>query len=82
MIGEDHRMSQPQSIVAQLVIVLNADGTLGVNGPVENKMLVYGMLEMAKDAVRDFNKNSQKKIVELPPGTTLRAVPPLGRSGG
>lgn len=76
-------MTQPQSIVAQLVIVLNADGTLGVNGPIENKMLVYGMLEMAKDAIRDFNTQAAKKIIELPAGTTLRPVPPPnGRSGG
>lgn len=39
---------------AQLVITLTNDGQVQVQGPIANKMLCYGMLESARDAIRDF----------------------------
>lgn len=42
------------SLVIQLTP--NPDGTAGVvvQGPIQNKMLCFGMLEMAKKAIHDF----------------------------
>lgn len=61
------------AIAAQLVIALNDDGTVGVNGPIENRMLVFGMMELAKDAINQHAKDSQKRILEVPPG--MRIIP-------
>ena len=38
---------------AQLIITLSPDGQIQVNGPIDNKLLCYGMLDSAKDAIRD-----------------------------
>jgi hypothetical protein len=40
--------------VVQLVISLLPGGQINVNGPVGNKILCYGMLDLAKDAIRDY----------------------------
>lgn len=62
------------NVIAELKVVLNDDMTCGVQGPVENKMLCYSMLEMAKDAVREHIAKVQagNKIIAVPPGTFLR----------
>ena len=39
---------------AQLIIVLEQDGKINVNGPIGDKLLCYGMLECAKSAIKDY----------------------------
>lgn len=34
-------------------------GQVQVAGPIDNKLLCYGILERAKDAIRDFNPAKQ-----------------------
>jgi hypothetical protein len=51
---------------ATLTIILKLDGQVGVVGPVANKLLCYGMLEMAKSAIAAFVEPSailQPKII-------------------
>jgi len=36
----------------QIIITLSDDGQLSVTGPIQNKVLTYGVLELAKDVVR------------------------------
>ena len=38
----------------QLVITLKGVAGVEVHGPIADKVLCYGMLEMAKDAIREF----------------------------
>lgn len=38
----------------QLLIRINPNGTVTVHGPLGNRVLCYGMLEAARDAVRDY----------------------------
>ena len=38
-------------------------GKLGLDGPIQNKLLAYGMLELAKDALRAFNEQSKQTII-------------------
>lgn len=59
---------------AQLVVIINDDGTIGVNGPVDQTMLCVGMLEMAKVAILEHRNKAQKLIQEVPPGTVLRKM--------
>jgi hypothetical protein len=37
----------------QIIIELDAQGQISVGGPIHDKVLCYGLLEAAKDAVRD-----------------------------
>ena len=40
-------------------------GAINVNGPVMNKMLCYGLLQCARDAIKD-NVDKQQQNVVLP----------------
>lgn len=39
----------------QLVITIDDGGKLNVTGPIKDKARSYGMLELAKDAIREFH---------------------------
>ena len=51
------KKEEPQAVV--LTIILNSNGTVSINGPIQNRLLCYGLLKMAEEALVDF-KNSQK----------------------
>lgn len=55
------------SQLIQLVITLTPEGRFNCSGPIENKLLCYGLLEMAKEAV---SKHVPSKIVQ-PSGEDL-----------
>jgi hypothetical protein len=58
---------------ATITIVLRIDGSVGIMGPISNKMLCYGMLEMAKDAIREFKQpEAIVKPVIVPPNDIHR----------
>ena len=59
-----------------LTITLDEAGGIGLSGPVSNTILCYGLLELAKDAIREYNKENQT-LVKPAPGPLL--FPP-GRS--
>lgn len=46
----------------QLVITLTDEGQLNVSGPIDNKMLCYGILEVAKEVVAERARQSQKLV--------------------
>lgn len=58
-------------VVAQIVIAMDNRGQINVNGPLENKLLMLGLLECAKETVIEFSKKAQQNIVQPPPGFTL-----------
>lgn len=60
------------NVVAQLVITMTDDGKVNINGPVENTMLCYGLLQMGTQAVTRYADQAQKKIIEVPPGTVVK----------
>lgn len=47
----------------RLIIELQ-DGKLNVNGPIHDKTLCYGLLESAKDAIRDYVAENQSPILK------------------
>ena len=59
---------QPQPPRAQLLIVLNHDGTIGVSGPIDNKLLSLGMIECAKEAIIEHIRKATSLISAPPPG--------------
>lgn len=43
------------NVVARLEIILNDEGQVLVNGPIEDRLLCYGLLGVAKDSLKDHH---------------------------
>lgn len=57
-----------------LTITLNLqNGQVSVSGPIDNKMMAYGMLAAAKDAIYDYGKQQENRV-QLAPAGVLPAV--------
>lgn len=54
-------MTQPPR--AQLVIQLTTDGGIQVHGPVQDKILCYGLLECARDAIKAHHEQPAKSAI-------------------
>jgi hypothetical protein len=51
----------------QLTITLNQqNGQVSVNGPIDNKILSYAMLESARDAIYEYNRQKQESRIITP----------------
>lgn len=50
----------------RLIIDFMPDGRVNVYGPIGNKFLCYGMLECAKDAIRDANSRNRPGGLVVP----------------
>ena len=57
----------------QLVITMDDAGSVGVNGPIQNPLLCYGLLEMAKVAIQDHIRQNQR-LVQPVSGVVLPKV--------
>lgn len=68
--------------VAQLTVTLLDTGAVNVTGPINNKTLCYGMLEVAKDIVRDYvaAANSPRVATPQQPGFFRRLLHPHAHS--
>lgn len=65
----------------QLIITMDDQGQVSVNGPIQNQLLSFGLLEMAKTAISEHNKQQADKRVQLaPPGLAVPPVLPGGKS--
>lgn len=55
-----------------LTVILEADGRIGVTGPIDNKVLCYGMLELARQAIQAYEPKIQApnagKLIDLNKG--------------
>jgi hypothetical protein len=58
-------VAEVPSTVVQIVISLDqVTNKISVNGPIQNKILCYGLLEAAKDAVRDYIQKNTGVIIQ------------------
>lgn len=48
--------------MVRLEITLNDDGTLSMSGPIDNLFQCYGLLELAKDALRSRHGAVQQQV--------------------
>lgn len=66
----------------QLIIELDAQGSIHVGGPIHDKVLCYGLLEAAKDAIREHvaMKAREKTIKTNGVVDILAALPKIGGS--
>lgn len=63
------------NIQYQILITQNDDGTVEVKGPIENRLVCYGLLAIAADAVREHLARNQSRIIQpsLVPPTDIRS---------
>jgi hypothetical protein len=52
--------------IAQIVITLDDSGTVAVNGPIDQVLMCYGLLEMAKDSIRKHVEEKARRVVQAP----------------
>ncbi len=46
----------------QVTITMDDNGQVNVNGPLDNRVLLYGLLETAKDVVQKFNEDNARRV--------------------
>lgn len=58
-----------QPVIKTLVIELNvATGAVSATGPIGEKLLCYGMLDCARDGIRDYNDRLARPKIVRPEG--------------
>jgi len=55
-------------ILATLTITMDDAGNVSATGPIDNKMLCYGLLEITKEIVRKHIEDMQRRIQPAMPG--------------
>lgn len=71
---EPENPNAPPPIVTLAIEYNIATGEMNIKGPVVNKMLCYGMLEIAKDLIRSHVPEAQKQNI-------LKKIIGLGANG-
>ena len=67
--NESNEVNPEQKIeLPRLIIQMNENGSITVSGPINDKILSFGMLEGAKDAIRDHIHKSQQALLVQPNG--------------
>lgn len=56
---------------AQIIITLEDDNNVKVEGPITDKILTFGLLQIAHDSVKDFNDQRKKgpQLLVAPAGS-------------
>ena len=57
-------MEAPPKI--QLTITVTPGQPVQVTGPLVDKMLCYGLLEMARDVIQSYDPNAQQRLITVP----------------
>ena len=70
---------QPQ-IIATMTITVDSLGNVQCNGPIQNRMLCYGMLEIARDIVWDYAQQAANRKVQPPSDQELAALAAVNRN--
>ena len=58
--GNGSEEIKPEPQLPRLVIQMEQDGSIVVGGTMQDKVLAYGMLESAKEAIKLFHDNQNK----------------------
>ena len=58
--SEEQKSGNQQEFKAQMVITLWPDDTISLTGPVQSKMISYGMLEYARDAIFEHHERLKR----------------------
>lgn len=60
---------------AQIIITLNDDGSVSLTGPIEDQIMTFGLLEIARNVVTQVAATKLKEgaptLLQVPPGMKL-----------
>ena len=62
---EDLQINTGPQPKVQLVITLMDSGEVNVSGPIQDKILCYGLLEIAKEVVVQFAEQQKNRIQQV-----------------
>jgi hypothetical protein len=48
---------------AELIIRLTTEGKVEVQGPIDNKLVCYGLLEAGRDAIKEYHDAKAKSAI-------------------
>ena len=57
-----------------LAITLDPDGSVRVQGPIDDKMLCYALLENARDAVKDYGDARRQPVIQAPTSADILSI--------
>lgn len=57
---QDTREERPAPKAVQILITMAPNGGVQVTGPIDNKLLCYGLLDCARDAIKDHSDQKAK----------------------
>lgn len=66
-------------IVAELKITMDDAGGVSVEGAIDNKLLAYGLLEVARESISNHHQAAQRKVQPI---TTADIANLRGLDGG
>jgi hypothetical protein len=62
-------------VIAQIVVAITDGGQVLVRGSIDDVVLAYGMLDAAKDAIRDHHQKAQGSPLLLPASARVGRKP-------
>ena len=62
--GNPTRKDNASTVVTLTITLDQLTGMVNVNGPLQNPLLCYGLLEAAKDSIRAYVQQNQSPIVK------------------
>ena len=72
--GNGDEVKKEEEQIIQMVITLHPQtGQIQLTGPIHNRTLAYGMLEMAREAIYDY-KEKNKPQIQVPKGGIMDFV--------
>lgn len=61
ILGGQGDTNEPPKEVTLTITLSIPDGVVKVTGPIHNKVLTYGMMERARDIIKDFSPKPKEK---------------------
>ncbi len=68
-------------MAVQLVVTMDDAGAVQVSGPIDNLILCFGLLEVAKDVLRKHAERTQTGVQAVAPGQGQGLMQALARRG-
>lgn len=69
--GHNGNGQAPSTTLVLTITLDQLTGQIGVNGPIQNPLVCYGMLECAKQAIAKTNEMNQGRIIPASAGPRL-----------
>lgn len=60
--SEPTTLTEQSPVVVTLTITMDAQQNVSVTGPIQNRLLAYGLLETARDVILEYAQQQQRKV--------------------